>query len=617
MARKFQISNFAETIGNVSRSNTADREQIEYIDIGLIDDDPNNFYQLSGLDELASNIALLGLQQPLRVRPNPENPQRVIIVSGHRRRAAIQQLVDEGRTDLKEIPCIQEQSADSAALQELRLIYANSDTRKLTNAELSRQAERVEELLYLLKEEGMEFPGRMRDHVAEACRVSAPKLARLKVIRENLVPEYMDIWEKGKLPEVTAYALARLPAEFQKRLARVIRERLSGHTAEDVLKKYQEGWRWEPDLSCPDGAACKRGDTFLRHDCEAGSAYSFCGGITCCLNCEYATRSWSPCARMCSKAKNRRSDANVEKKAKDLAASQKRGRSYQKKTQVYAQRLLPVIDAAGLTDKTRILWEYTSYMVSEIRQWASGEFSDPECWFSARLDPQKCTNAGNLSKLLGCSADFLLGLTDDPRAASALAPEAEKDPEDAELYEVDYEEIDEDVSESDTIPDDAGEETSARRVRWESRGRTPPMGGLILTYALTNDGPVYRAALWDGYQFVSPANGKVLNGLQYTKWLEIPLPGSGHVLQLAPREQGAEGQLVFSGWMPGGTLPGSPCDVVADFSCGDGGSVMRQLCRFDGKGYVFHRSGTEIESECVRWMVLPPVETAQEQRGES
>lgn len=58
------------------------REKIEYIDISLIDDDPNNFYELSQLDELAANIELLGLQQPLRVRTNPEDPARVIIVSG-------------------------------------------------------------------------------------------------------------------------------------------------------------------------------------------------------------------------------------------------------------------------------------------------------------------------------------------------------------------------------------------------------------------------------------------------------------------------------------------------------------------------------------------------------
>jgi hypothetical protein len=191
------------------------RDQIEYIDIGLIDDDPKNFYELSDLDKLAENIELLGLQQPLRVRTSPEDPERVIIVSGHRRRAAIQKLVDDGREDLREIPCIRERDAGSAALQELRLIYANSDTRRMTSAEVSRQAERIEALLYQLKEEGVEFPGRMRDHVAAVCGMSATKVANLKVIRENLIPAWRERWERGEVNETQALALARMPEKQQ------------------------------------------------------------------------------------------------------------------------------------------------------------------------------------------------------------------------------------------------------------------------------------------------------------------------------------------------------------------------------------------------------------------
>ena len=185
MAEKKTGFNLAEALAGVSELDTGvdGREQIEYIDIDRIDDDPNNFYELSGLNELAANIELCGLQQPIRVRVNPDDGSRFIIVSGHRRRAAIRQLVNDGRDDLREIPCIRERTDGSAALQELRLIYANSDTRKLTSAEISKQAERVEALLYQLKDEGYEFPGRMRDHVAEACKLSKTKLANLKVIR--------------------------------------------------------------------------------------------------------------------------------------------------------------------------------------------------------------------------------------------------------------------------------------------------------------------------------------------------------------------------------------------------------------------------------------------------
>ena len=92
------------------------REQIQYIDIDLIDPDPKNFYELSDLDELAANIELVGLQQPLRVRNHPDDPERWMIVSGHRRRAAIRQLVDEGKDQLRAVACIVEHPAGSEAL---------------------------------------------------------------------------------------------------------------------------------------------------------------------------------------------------------------------------------------------------------------------------------------------------------------------------------------------------------------------------------------------------------------------------------------------------------------------------------------------------------------------
>ena len=38
----------------------AGKEQIEYIPVDQIDPDPNNFYSLDGLDELAGNIELIG-----------------------------------------------------------------------------------------------------------------------------------------------------------------------------------------------------------------------------------------------------------------------------------------------------------------------------------------------------------------------------------------------------------------------------------------------------------------------------------------------------------------------------------------------------------------------------
>lgn len=600
----------ANLLKDVPKLDTADgREQIEYIDIGQIESDPGNFYNLVQLEELASNIAVVGLQQPLRVRTSEAAPEKVVVVSGHRRQAALKLLIKEGREDLREVPCIREHVTGSAALQELRLIYGNSDTRVLSSAELAKQAERVEMLLYQLKEEGFEFPGRMRDHVAQACKISAPKLSRLKVIRENLIPEYMILFEKDKLPEQTAYALARLPGDFQLRIFTALSDKIPrGDKVEKVLSKYNEGWRWEPQLTCPDGKTCKRGDTFLRRDCEAPGWAGFCGGNTCCLECDQATAKCSPCERMCSKAKVQRKEASDKAKEEEHKRLQKQGRKWQKETQGYAKRLLRAIDAAGVPDDAKINWSfYDGLLISTIRQWADGEFDDPAGWHGPRLVPGRCSNdhLAAVSKLLNCSTDFLMGLTDDIHPVPL-----QEEPEDPmEILEEETASADswDDISKG--LDQAATPEEPARRIRWESWGKTPPADKLILTYKLTNAGPVYRVAIWTGSVFRVPGTWKELTGLRYTSWIEIPSPGSGESCEVAPPEQ-AEGQLVICGWMPGGTFPAGSCEVVADFQVGEG-TQIRQACIYDGGDFYFRaqgRKGAKIDAELIRWMRLPPEE---------
>ena len=584
-------------VSNSDTSTPSDtREQIEYIDIERIERDPSNFYKLTGLDELAANIEVVGLQQPLRVRTADDRPEQVVVVSGHRRLMALSRLIGEGRTDLRAVPCIRERSAGSAALQELRLIYANRDTRVISSGELARQAERVEMLLYQLKEEGFEFPGKMRGHVAQACKISAPKLARLKVIREKLIPEYMALFDKDKLPEQTAYALARLPEDFQQRMASALSEPPNGATAEKVLSKYNEGWRWEPQLTCPDGKVCKRGDAFLRRDCEAPGWSSFCGGNTCCLECDQAKASYSPCERMCSKAKALRKEARDKKKEAELERKRKNGRKHQKETQIFAKRLLKAIAPAMPDDIETIKWRgyRPAISVGTIKAWANGEFSAPEDWLEPELDPQRggSIELAEIARRFHCSVDYLMGLTDDIRPVAT-----QEEPE-----EVSEAPLESGADIPETLDQAAPPEERARRIRWEDRGRTPPMNKTILTYKMTNDGPEYRPAVWTGSKFKSPNRLKELTGLQYTHWLEVPLPGSGEVCQVDQ----VEGHLMFCGWIPGGTSPAETCDLVADFQVAED-TVIRQVCFYDGKNYRFDKGGAKIDAEVIRWMRLPPV----------
>ena len=68
----FDLADLLKDVPKLDTAPDTGREQIEYIDIGLIDSDPGNFYKLTQLEELASNIAVVGLQQPLRVRTSED-----------------------------------------------------------------------------------------------------------------------------------------------------------------------------------------------------------------------------------------------------------------------------------------------------------------------------------------------------------------------------------------------------------------------------------------------------------------------------------------------------------------------------------------------------------------
>lgn len=416
MAEKkgFDLAAALRSVSNLDTGAKPGREQIEYIDIDLIDADERNFYEMSGIEDLAANIQLVGLQQPLRVWDGENG--HVIIMSGHRRRAALQLLVDEGLEKFRQVPCIRDQSTASAALQELRLIYANRDTRPMTSAEIAKQAERVEDLLYQLQEEGLEFPGRMRDHVAAACKVSKSKLARLKVIRDNLIPEFVTGFESGAIVEQAAYTLARFPADFQVRLHSVFSKMPTGSTLEDLLEKYNAGWRWEPDMACPDGSACKRGDAFLRHDAEC-LVYERCGGKTCCLKCERATRDYASCARMCSKAKKVRAEKDAEQKAAIELDNQKRLSKYKKEIQASAKRLIAGAGDVDMTqDKRLSVSRYSpSFTLAELQALANGDFGNfptNHDFLDAEFEYEYLRE---LAQALHCSADYIIGLTDDPK----------------------------------------------------------------------------------------------------------------------------------------------------------------------------------------------------------
>ena len=396
---------------DVFKLDTVRREEIEYIDIDKIDSDARNFYELSGLEALAANIELCGLQQPIRVRTSPNKPSRVVIVSGHRRVAALRMLVEEGKEVFREVACIREESPRSWAMQELRLIYANNDTRKMTSADIAKQAERIQELLYELKEEGVEFPGRMRDHVAEACQVSKSKLARLKVIRENLIPDLHEDWANKMFSDQAAYALARMPGNIQQAFAdKPGKHQFGGEQCEKILEARDSYANPQPNRY--NGAPCKNcdnGDNFLAHDVRESYAYNLCKGQRCCMSCAYDAN----CKFVCSKAKQAQKDKEAARKvaqANDEAKRQKQSDKILAEAEIFWRRVNDLCQTAGvdLQEAAAPLFLY-HYQALSIKKIVNGDFNGMIYSYSdVGLDVVR--KVVEICSLLGCSADTLLGL---------------------------------------------------------------------------------------------------------------------------------------------------------------------------------------------------------------
>ena len=410
-----------------------EKEQITYLPIDKLDPDENNFYSLEKIEDLADNIATIGLQQPLRVRYS-KTPGRYIIISGHRRRAAIL-LLRDGEDDAAHmfdqgVPCIIELGKASEALQELRLIYANSSTRVMGSAEISKQAKRVEALLYQLQEEGMQFPGRMRDHVAEACQISKSKLSRLNAIRNNLLPDLLEYFDNGQLNETTAYELQKVPVYGQKEIARTVKRSgdasfIDGRSAAHCAQ-YAEAYM--ADRTCQDGSPCPHHEKRFIQALRTTMCYEKCTG-GCCLKCHNADSCSYACPKVKAKQKaaaekkKEQREAEKKKEAKDREAKCKR---ILKTKQDEANRLLPLIEQKGLGDKTELpqgYWGYSTATVKTYRRLAAGEFSDNDSFYDEHLIPTSLSGLTKMADLLGCSIDYVVGRSTDPNPGAA-APAA-------------------------------------------------------------------------------------------------------------------------------------------------------------------------------------------------
>ena len=310
MAKKF---NLAELMGEaVSKSDTGEM-QVEQIPLTEIEENENNSYAQTGIDELAESIKVIGLQQPLVVRRKTESGY--LLLAGHRRRNALALL------DRKTAPCIVLDADLDPSIQTLILHWTNTMARGgggLTAEYTGQAAKEIEAALKDLQARGVvELPGKLRSYVAEVLKTSESQIARAKAIDNGLTDEWKELFREHRINDSAAYELSQCDADLQRELHGAYKDRYWSLDSKKI-RAHRKAAEYEfTPLTCPEASpgiepctgADKRAAWVKDGHCEG-----------CCHECNKA----DGCDRVCGKVKQRiereQSKAErVEKHKQELA----------------------------------------------------------------------------------------------------------------------------------------------------------------------------------------------------------------------------------------------------------------------------------------------------------
>ena len=402
--------------------------QIRYLPYDLLVPDPTNNYSLDDIEELAGNIETVGLLDPPVVRPIEDG--KYMIVSGHRRHKAIGLILEAGESHLFDngVPCIVSADGQNAEISglfnELRLLMANADNRKMTSADLNQQAERVEAVVAKLDAAGFHFPGRRRDWVAKLTGMNKTKLGNLKVIREKLAPEIKkQYYDKGNMAEATALALARLPAEQQRDICRRYTQRGSRleYMREWYVTEYVAHVKRLAGFKCPKekSAACSHQAALLDRIYDGSNDYKPCEYKNCCADCDKLAKCKFVCPKMAAKAEKLKAKAKAEaaeNRTKEKAQADADIREIEHIWFRFGQALA----VNGMKDKTlRSQDGFNLYMSDEriaaLEDYSCTDTSKNELLpFSCNFRLENFRRLRKMADLLGVSLDYLFLRSDQP-----------------------------------------------------------------------------------------------------------------------------------------------------------------------------------------------------------
>ena len=207
--------NVLSILNGVTLSETERTEEyqdilLDYRDIAIT---KHNKYSMEEIQELATGILITGgLQEPLVIGRVSGD---YWLLSGHRRYAALQVLIQEGHQEFEKIPC---RYKDMGELQfRMELLCGNTFNRQFSDYDLMMQAQEWKTILTEMRRNGdiiLEKGERIRDYVAQILGESQGKIGQLNAIYKSASEEVMEKFRDGEIGITSAYEASKpQPAE--------------------------------------------------------------------------------------------------------------------------------------------------------------------------------------------------------------------------------------------------------------------------------------------------------------------------------------------------------------------------------------------------------------------
>ena len=214
------------------------------IDVHDLVPNPNNFYAMRNNDRLKNLIHTTGKVEELTVKS--VGMGKYMVVAGHRRRLAVLELLEEGARVPVKLPCsvVTFSPVGNKSAEEMELLWLSASN--LGQREYRSMQEKIWEIetigKLLRKDYDEDYAGGLvtgpfRSYLARFMCMTESRLQRLSAMR-NVLPEYLEMVDKGEIKETAAYELTNLSNEEQRSLM----ESLAGQeiTVKNIKARKEE-----------------------------------------------------------------------------------------------------------------------------------------------------------------------------------------------------------------------------------------------------------------------------------------------------------------------------------------------------------------------------------------